>query len=107
MSGIKKSLLIKLDLYAGIFTSFYLPVSGACNTSKRIRDTDTDGQNSSGRFRIALRRHNDEGVHPYRIPALGVDLNEEVIKKHLREGDKYFAPTAERDKDRSWDRTWS
>lgn len=40
-------------------------------------------------------------------PGLGVDLNEEVIKEHLREGEKYFAPTPEWDKDMSWDRTWS
>jgi L-alanine-DL-glutamate epimerase-like enolase superfamily enzyme len=40
-------------------------------------------------------------------PGLGVDLNEEVIKEHLLEGEKYFAPTPEWDKDRSWDRTWS
>ncbi len=40
-------------------------------------------------------------------PGLGVDLNEEVIKEHLREGEKYFAPTPEWDKDLSWDRTWS
>jgi L-alanine-DL-glutamate epimerase-like enolase superfamily enzyme len=40
-------------------------------------------------------------------PGLGVDLNEEVIKEHLREGEKYFAPTPEWDKDQSWDRTWS
>lgn len=40
-------------------------------------------------------------------PGLGVDLNEDVIKEHLREGEKYFAPTPEWDKDQSWDRTWS
>ncbi|MCK5702429.1 MAG: mandelate racemase/muconate lactonizing enzyme family protein [Cyclobacteriaceae bacterium] len=40
-------------------------------------------------------------------PGLGVDLNDEVIKEHLREGEKYFAPTPEWDKDQSWDRTWS
>lgn len=40
-------------------------------------------------------------------PGLGVDLNEEVIKQHLREGEKYFAPTPEWDEDQSWDRTWS
>jgi len=40
-------------------------------------------------------------------PGLGVDLNEEVIKEHLREGEKYFAPTPEWDADQSWDRTWS
>ncbi|MFY0654577.1 MAG: mandelate racemase/muconate lactonizing enzyme family protein [Cyclobacteriaceae bacterium] len=40
-------------------------------------------------------------------PGLGVDLNEDVIKDHLRKGEKYFAPTNEWDKDQSWDRTWS
>ena len=40
-------------------------------------------------------------------PGLGVDLNEEVIKQHLREGEKYFPPSPEWDKDQSWDRTWS
>ena len=40
-------------------------------------------------------------------PGLGVDLNEEVIKEHLRKGEKYFAPTPEWDKDQSLDRTWS
>ena len=40
-------------------------------------------------------------------PGLGVDLNESVIKDHLKEGEKYFAPTPEWDKDQSWDRTWS
>lgn len=40
-------------------------------------------------------------------PGLGVDLNETVIKEHLREGEQYFAPTPEWDKDQSWDRTWS
>lgn len=40
-------------------------------------------------------------------PGLGVDLNEEVIKEHMHQGEKYFAPTPEWDKDQSWDRTWS
>jgi L-alanine-DL-glutamate epimerase-like enolase superfamily enzyme len=40
-------------------------------------------------------------------PGLGVELNEEVVKKHLVEGTKYFAPTPEWDQDRSWDRLWS
>jgi len=40
-------------------------------------------------------------------PGLGIDLNEKVIKEHLREGEKYFAPTPEWDKDQSWDRIWS
>ncbi len=39
-------------------------------------------------------------------PGLGVDLNEEVIKEHLREGEEYFPPSTEWDKDQSWDRTW-
>lgn len=40
-------------------------------------------------------------------PGLGIDLNEEVIKEHLREGEKYFPPTPEWNEDQSWDRTWS
>lgn len=41
-------------------------------------------------------------------PGLGVELNEEVVKKHLDpENPGYFAPTPEWDKDRSWDRLWS
>lgn len=41
-------------------------------------------------------------------PGLGVELNEDVVKKHLDpEHNVYFAPTPEWDKDRSWDRLWS
>ncbi|MFM9076323.1 MAG: mandelate racemase/muconate lactonizing enzyme family protein [Bacteroidota bacterium] len=41
-------------------------------------------------------------------PGLGVELNEEVFKKHLDpEHSGYFLPTTEWDKDRSWDRLWS
>lgn len=40
-------------------------------------------------------------------PGLGVELNEEVVQKHLTEGTKYFAPTPDWDNIRSWDRLWS
>jgi L-alanine-DL-glutamate epimerase-like enolase superfamily enzyme len=41
-------------------------------------------------------------------PGLGIELNEEVVKKHLDpENQNYFAPTPEWDKDRSWDRLYS
>lgn len=40
-------------------------------------------------------------------PGLGVDLNEEVIRQHMKEDEKYFAPTPQWNKDMSWDRTWS
>lgn len=40
-------------------------------------------------------------------PGLGVEVNEEEVKKHLIDGEKYFAPTPEWDKERSWDRLWS
>lgn len=41
-------------------------------------------------------------------PGLGVELNEDVVKKHLDpENQTYFAPTPEWDKDRSWDRLYS
>jgi len=39
-------------------------------------------------------------------PGLGIELNEEVVKKHLREPG-YFEPTPEWDKERSNDRLWS
>ncbi len=41
-------------------------------------------------------------------PGLGVELNEDVVKKHLDpEHNGYFLPTPDWDKDRSWDRLWS
>lgn len=45
---------------------------------------------------------------PLSAPGLGIELNEEVIKKHLSPKDSgFFAPTKEWDEPRSWDRTWS
>jgi L-alanine-DL-glutamate epimerase-like enolase superfamily enzyme len=40
-------------------------------------------------------------------PGLGVELNEAVVKEHLRPGSAYFAPTPEWEKERSNDRLWS
>lgn len=40
-------------------------------------------------------------------PGLGVTLNEDVVRKHLKPGTGYFEPTTEWDNERSWDRTWS
>ena len=41
-------------------------------------------------------------------PGLGIELNEEVLKQHLKSTDKsYFAPTTEWDDKRSADRTYS
>jgi L-alanine-DL-glutamate epimerase-like enolase superfamily enzyme len=40
-------------------------------------------------------------------PGLGVTLNEEVIKQHLKPGTGYFLPTPEWDQEKSWDRLWS
>jgi L-alanine-DL-glutamate epimerase-like enolase superfamily enzyme len=41
-------------------------------------------------------------------PGLGVELNDDVVKKHLDpENKNYFGPTTEWDIDRSWDRLWS
>jgi len=40
-------------------------------------------------------------------PGIGVELNEEVVKKYLIEGEKLFAPTPEWDEIRAWDRLWS
>jgi L-alanine-DL-glutamate epimerase-like enolase superfamily enzyme len=40
-------------------------------------------------------------------PGLGIELNEAVIREHLREGSEYFAPTPDWDKANSNDRLWS
>jgi L-alanine-DL-glutamate epimerase-like enolase superfamily enzyme len=40
-------------------------------------------------------------------PGLGIELNEEVVRAHLREGSGYFDPTPQWDHERSWDRLWS
>jgi L-alanine-DL-glutamate epimerase-like enolase superfamily enzyme len=40
-------------------------------------------------------------------PGLGIELNDEVVKAHLKPGTQYFAPTPEWDSERSWDRLWS
>lgn len=45
---------------------------------------------------------------PLSAPGLGIELNEEEIKKHLLDTDKsYFAPTPEWNEKRSHDRLWS
>jgi L-alanine-DL-glutamate epimerase-like enolase superfamily enzyme len=40
-------------------------------------------------------------------PGLGIELNEEVVKQHLRKDSGYFVPTPEWDTIRSNDRPWS
>ncbi len=40
-------------------------------------------------------------------PGIGLELNEEVFKKHLKKGTEFFAPTEEWNERKSWDRTWS
>ena len=40
-------------------------------------------------------------------PGLGIELNETVVRLHLRPGSGYFDATPQWDKERSWDRTWS
>lgn len=45
---------------------------------------------------------------PLDAPGLGIELNEAVVKEHLRpDGTGYFVPTPEWDKRSSHDRTWS
>jgi len=38
---------------------------------------------------------------------VGVELNEEVVKEHLKKGEELFAPTEEWNARQSWDRQWS
>ena len=40
-------------------------------------------------------------------PGVGVELNEEVVKEHLKKGEELFAPTEEWNARQSWDRQWS
>ena len=40
-------------------------------------------------------------------PGLGIELNLDVVKEHLRRGQELFAPTEEWNRDRSNDRLWS
>jgi L-alanine-DL-glutamate epimerase-like enolase superfamily enzyme len=40
-------------------------------------------------------------------PGLGIELNEDVVKAHLKSGELYFAKTEEWDKVDTWDRDWS
>jgi L-alanine-DL-glutamate epimerase-like enolase superfamily enzyme len=40
-------------------------------------------------------------------PGLGIDVNEDVVRQHLRPGTGYFDPTPQWDQERSWDRLWS
>ena len=49
----------------------------------------------------------DGFVHVPDAPGLGVEINPDVVKAHLVEGEGYFEPTPEWDVERSWDRIWS
>ncbi len=40
-------------------------------------------------------------------PGLGITLNEDVVKEHLKPGTGYIEPTTQWDHDTSWDREWS
>ena len=40
-------------------------------------------------------------------PGVGLELNEEVVKEHLHQGEELFAPTEEWNERKSWDRQWS
>lgn len=40
-------------------------------------------------------------------PGLGITLNEDVVRQHLKPGTGYFEPTTQWNEERSWDRLWS
>jgi L-alanine-DL-glutamate epimerase-like enolase superfamily enzyme len=40
-------------------------------------------------------------------PGLGIELNDDVVREHLKKGESFFGPTDEWNKRDSWDRTWS
>ena len=51
--------------------------------------------------------HKDGFAAVPETPGLGIELNLDVIKKHLSRGQELFAPTDEWNRDRSNDRLWS
>lgn len=51
--------------------------------------------------------HTEGFAHVPDGPGLGIELNLDVIKEHLRRGQELFAPTDEWNRDRSHDRLWS
>jgi len=51
--------------------------------------------------------HTEGFAHVPDGPGLGIELNLDVIKEHLRRGQELFAPTDEWNRDRSNDRLWS
>lgn len=40
-------------------------------------------------------------------PGLGVTLNEDEVRRHLKPGTGYFEPTTQWNEEHAWDRTWS
>lgn len=40
-------------------------------------------------------------------PGIGLELNEDEVKRRLRPGEEFFAPTDDWNELKSWDRTWS
>jgi L-alanine-DL-glutamate epimerase-like enolase superfamily enzyme len=57
---------------------------------------------------IADKPINDKGfISVPEKPGLGVELNEDVVREHLKKGEKLWAPTDEWNNRNSWDRQWS
>jgi L-alanine-DL-glutamate epimerase-like enolase superfamily enzyme len=46
-------------------------------------------------------------AHASDRPGLGVEVDEDVVKAHLKPGTQLFAPTPEWNEEKSWDRVWS
>ena len=40
-------------------------------------------------------------------PGLGIDLNDDAVRQHLKPGTGFFEPTPQWDREHSWDRLWS
>lgn len=96
--------------FAGTPVSFMANVHCAAATQNFMalehHSIDVDYWNSLVKTKVPMIEKGFANVPE--TPGLGIELNEEVVKKHLDpENQNYFAPTPEWDKDRSWDRLYS
>lgn len=96
--------------FAGTPVSFMANIHCAAATQNFValehHSVDTDYWESLVKTKVPMIEKGFANVPE--APGLGVELNEEVVKKHLDpENQNYFVPTPEWDKDRSWDRLYS
>ncbi|HTD92600.1 MAG TPA: mandelate racemase/muconate lactonizing enzyme family protein [Chitinophagaceae bacterium] len=98
--------------FAGLPVSFMANVHCAAATQNFValehHSIDVPYWNSLVRTKDGKPLYENGFANVPDTPGLGVELNEDEIRKHLDPDNKnYFAPTPEWDSVRSWDRIWS